>query len=166
MSSCLRDNCHDRAETAASHWVTPSALPGLVTALAQTRDSWLTDWLWTWLKLANTRWPTWAVLVRLWLQAHCQCGASLATWTWTWLCEVSSCSGNLISRCQPTHYSRSIHCSKSVRGIKSVAVQLDTHPQFVGGGKARGGRAPGQWRPQTAPASREGDVISENQMIS
>jgi hypothetical protein len=33
-----------------------------------------------------------------------------------------------------THYpgSRSIHCNKSMRGIKSVAVQLDTRPQLVG----------------------------------
>ncbi len=38
-----------------------------------------------------------------------------------------------------THYSRSIHCNKSMRGIKSVAVQLDTHPQFVGGSEAGGG---------------------------
>ncbi len=67
------------------------------------QDSWvLTDWLWPWLKLAITRWPTWAVLEKLWLQAHCQCGAS----PWTWLCEVSSCRGNLSSSCQPTHYSR------------------------------------------------------------
>jgi hypothetical protein len=106
-------------------------------------DSWLpwpwllTDWLWPWLKLAITRWLTWAVLVRLWLQAHCQYGAS----TWTWLCEVSSCRGNLPVSCrwQQTHYSRSIHCNKSMRGIKSVAVQPDTHPQFVGGGEAGGG---------------------------
>ncbi len=77
-----------------SHWVTPGP------------DSWLssgwprllTDWLWTWLKLAITRWPTWAVLVRHWLQVHYQCGAS----TWTWLGEVSSCRGNLSSRGQPT----------------------------------------------------------------
>jgi len=65
-----------------------------------------------------------------------------------------------------THYSRSIHCNKSMRGIKSVAVQLDTRPQFVGGGEAGGGGAPGPWRPQPAPARRAGDVISENQVIS
>jgi hypothetical protein len=58
-----------------------------------------------------------------------------------------------------THYSHSIHCNKSMRGIKSVAVQLDTRPQFVGGSEAGGGGAPGPWRPQPAPA---GDVISEN----
>ena len=129
-------------------------------------DSWLpwpgplTDWLWPWLKLAIIRWPTWAVLVRLCLQAHCQCGAS----TWTWLCEVSSCRGNLSSRCQLTHHSLSRN--KSMRGIKSVAVQLDTRPQFVGGGEAGGGGAPGPWRPQPAPARSAGDVISENQVIS
>ena len=65
-----------------------------------------------------------------------------------------------------THYSRSIHCNKSMRGIKSVAVQLDTRPQFVGGGEAGGSGAPGPWRPQPAPARRAGDVISEKQVIS
>jgi hypothetical protein len=29
------------------------------------------------------------------------------------------------------HYSCSIHCSKSMRGIKSVAVQLDTRPSLL-----------------------------------
>jgi hypothetical protein len=65
-----------------------------------------------------------------------------------------------------THYSRSIHCNKSMRGINSVAVQLDTRLQFVGGGEAGGGGAPGPWRPQPAPARRAGDVISEKQVIS
>jgi hypothetical protein len=37
------------------------------------------------------------------------------------------------------HYALSIHCSKSMRWIKSVAVQLDTRPQFVRGGEAGGG---------------------------
>jgi hypothetical protein len=50
-----------------------------------------------------------------------------------------------------THYSRSIHCDKSMLGIKFVAVQLDTCPQFVGCCEAGGGRAPGPWRPQSAP---------------
>jgi hypothetical protein len=45
--------------------------------------------------------------------------------------------------------------------IKSFAVQLDTSPKFVGGGEAGGGRAPGPWRPQPAPASSAGGVISE-----
>ena len=60
-----------------------------------------------------------------------------------------------------THYSRSIHCNKSMRGIKSVAVQLDIRPQFVGGGEAGGGGAPGPWRPQPAPSRRAGAMISE-----
>ena len=30
-----------------------------------------------------------------------------------------------------THYSRSIHCNKSMRGIKAVTVQLHTRPQHV-----------------------------------
>jgi hypothetical protein len=41
-----------------------------------------------------------------------------------------------------------------------------TRPQFVGGGEAGGGGAPGPWRPQPAPARRAGDVISEKQVIS
>jgi hypothetical protein len=28
-----------------------------------------------------------------------------------------------------SHYSRSIHCNKSTRGIKAVTVQLNTRPQ-------------------------------------
>jgi hypothetical protein len=133
-------------------------------------DSWrpwpglLTDWL---LTLAITRWPTWAVLVRLRLHAHCHCGAS--TWSWS-----SSCKGNLNlnGRGQPTHwhYSHSMHYSKSMCWIKSVAIQLDTRPQFVGGGEAGGGqgRASGQsqWRPQPALARSAGDVISEKPVIS
>ncbi len=135
------------------------------------QDSWLpwpgplTDWLWPWLKLAIIRWPTWAVLVRLCLQAHCQCGAS----TWTWLCKFSSSRGpttrgNLSSSCQLTHHSLSHN--KSMSGIKSVAVQLDTSPQFVSCCEAGGGGAPGPCRPQPAPARRAGDVISEKQVIS
>ena len=65
-----------------------------------------------------------------------------------------------------THYSRSIHCNKSMRGIQSLAVELDIRPHSVGGGEAGGGGAPGPWRPQPAPARRAGDVISENQVIS
>ncbi len=60
-----------------------------------------------------------------------------------------------------THYSSSIHCNKSMCGIKSVAVQLDIRPQFVGGGEAGGGGAPGPWRPQPAPSRRAGAMISE-----
>jgi hypothetical protein len=51
------------------------------------------------------------------------------------------CTACSNGRCEPTffndyktaavHYSRSIHCSKSMRGIKSVAVQLDTRPQLA-----------------------------------
>ncbi len=33
-------------------------------------------------------------------------------------------------------------------GIKSVAVQLNTSPLYVGEGKAGGGGAAGVWRPQ------------------
>jgi hypothetical protein len=57
------------------------------------------------------------------------------------------------------HYARSIHCNKSMRGIKSVAVQLDTRPQHVGDGEAGGGGAAGSWRPQPAPSRRAGDMI-------
>ncbi len=41
--TCVTGNCHDNAETAASHWVTASlsVLPGFLTALARTPD-WLT----------------------------------------------------------------------------------------------------------------------------
>ena len=58
-----------------------------------------------------------------------------------------------------THYSRSIHCNKSMRGIKTVAVQLNTRPQYVGDGEAGGGGAPGAWRPQPAPFRRAGTMI-------
>jgi hypothetical protein len=157
--ACVTGNCHDNAETAARRPVTEwLQVSGPDSWLPWPGPGLLTDWLW--LKLAIIRWPTWAVLVRLCLQAHCQCGAS----TWTWLCEVSSCRGNLSSSCQLTHHSLSRN--KSMRGIKSVAVQLDTRPQFVGGGEAGGGGAPGPWRPQPAPARRAGDVISEKQVIS
>ena len=53
-----------------------------------------------------------------------------------------------------THYSRSIHCNKSMRGIKAVTVQLNTRPQHVGDGVAGAGGAPGVWRPQPAPSRR------------
>ncbi len=53
-----------------------------------------------------------------------------------------------------SHYSRSIHCNKSTRGIKAVTVQLNTRPQHVGDGVARAGGAPGVWRPQPAPSRR------------
>ena len=36
-----------------------------------------------------------------------------------------------------SHYSRSSCCNKSMRGIKSVAVQLNTRPQYVGDGQVR-----------------------------
>ncbi len=44
------------------------------------------------------------------------------------------------------HYSHSIHLNKSMRWITSIAVQLDTRPQFIGCSEAGGGGAPGQWR--------------------
>ena len=60
-----------------------------------------------------------------------------------------------------THYSRSIHCNKSMRGIKAVTVQLHTRPQHVGDGVAGAGGAPGVWRPQPAPSRRAaGAMIS------
>ncbi len=34
------------------------------------------------------------------------------------------------------HYSRSSHCNESMRGIKAVAVQLNTRLQNVGDGEA------------------------------
>ncbi len=51
--------------------------------------------------------------------------------------------------------------------IKSVAVQLrlDTRPQFVGGCKAGGGRAPGQWRPPRARARSAGDQLKKDDII-
>ncbi len=48
------------------------------------------------------------------------------------------------------HYSRSSHCNKSRRVIKSVAIQLDTHPKHIGDGKAGAGGAPGAWRHPSA----------------
>ena len=60
-----------------------------------------------------------------------------------------------------THYSRSTHCNKSMRGIKAVTVQLHTRPQHVGDGVAGAGGAPGVWRPQPAPSRRAaGAMIS------
>ena len=58
-----------------------------------------------------------------------------------------------------SHYSRSSHCNKSMRGIKSVAVQLNTRPQYVGDGEAGGGGAAGAWRPQLAPSRLPGAMI-------
>ena len=58
-----------------------------------------------------------------------------------------------------SHYSRSSCCNKSMRGIKSVAVQLNTRPQYVGDGEAGGGGAAGAWRPQPAPSRRPGAMI-------
>ncbi len=58
------------------------------------------------------------------------------------------------------HYSRSSHCNKTMRGINAVTVQLNTRPQYVGDGEARGGGAPGAWRPQPAPSRRAGAMIS------
>jgi hypothetical protein len=58
-----------------------------------------------------------------------------------------------------SHYARSSHCNRSMRGIKSVAVQLNTCPQYVGGGEAGAGGAAGPWRPQPAPSRRPGAMI-------
>ena len=58
-----------------------------------------------------------------------------------------------------THYSRSSLCNRSMRGIKTVAVQLNTRPQHVGDGEAGGGGAAGSWRPQPAPSRRAGAMI-------
>ncbi len=75
-----------------------------------------------------------------------------------------TCMGCTARRGEPTffndyqsaasHYSRSIHCNKSTRGIKAVTVQLNTRPQHVGDGVAGAGGAPGVWRPQPAPSHR------------
>jgi hypothetical protein len=75
-----------------------------------------------------------------------------------------ACMGCTVRRGEPTffndyqsaatHYSRSIHCNKSTRGIKAVTVQLNTRPQHVGDGVAGAGGAPGVWRPQPAPSRR------------
>ena len=58
-----------------------------------------------------------------------------------------------------THYSRSSLCNRSMRGIKTVAVRLNTRPQHVGDGEAGGGGAVGSWRPQSAPSLRAGAMI-------
>ena len=73
-----------------------------------------------------------------------------------------ACMGCTARRGEPTffndyqsaasHYSRSIHCNKSTRGIKAVTVQLNTRPQHVGDGVAGAGGAPGVWRPHWQPA--------------
>ena len=57
------------------------------------------------------------------------------------------------------HYSRSSLCNRSMRGIKTVAVQLNTRPQYVGDGEAGGGGAAGSWRPQPAPPRRPGAML-------
>jgi hypothetical protein len=59
-----------------------------------------------------------------------------------------------------THYSRSSLCNRSMRWIKTVAVQLNTRPQHVGYGEAGGGGAAAEsWRPQPAPSRRAGAMI-------
>ena len=80
-----------------------------------------------------------------------------------------ACMGCAARRGEPTffndyhsaasHYARSSLCNKSMRGIKTVTVQLNTRPQHVGDGEAGGGGAPGPWRPQPAPSRREGTMI-------
>ena len=80
-----------------------------------------------------------------------------------------ACMGCAARRGEPTvfndyhsaasHYARSSLCNKSMRGIKTVAVQLNTRPQHVGDGEAGGGGAPGPWRPQPAPTRRAGAMI-------
>ena len=80
------------------------------------------------------------------------------------------CTARSNGRGQPTffndyqaaasHYSRSSLCNKSMRGIKTVAVQLNTRPQYVGDGEAGGGGAAGAWRPQAAPSRRAGTMIT------
>ena len=80
------------------------------------------------------------------------------------------CTARSNGRGQPTffndyqsaasHYSRSSLCNKSMRGIKTVAVQLNTRPQYVGDGEAGGGGAAGAWRPQAAPSRRAGSMKS------
>ncbi len=59
-----------------------------------------------------------------------------------------------------THYLHSIHCNKSMRWIKSVAVHLDTRPHSLAAVR------PEEAELQPAPACRAGDVISEKQVIS
>ena len=56
------------------------------------------------------------------------------------------------------HYARSSLCNRSMRGIKSVAVQLNTDLQYVGDGEAGAGGAAGPWRPQPVPSRRPGDM--------
>ncbi len=58
-----------------------------------------------------------------------------------------------------THYSRSSLCNRSMREIKTVAVQLNTRPQHVGVVEAGVGGAAGSWRPQPAPSRRAGAMI-------
>ncbi len=60
-----------------------------------------------------------------------------------------------------THYACSQSCSKSIRGIKTVSVQLHTRPQYIGDGEAGEGGAAGVWCPQPAPSRRPGgnDII-------
>ncbi len=59
-----------------------------------------------------------------------------------------------------THYSCSSICNKSMHWIKTVAVQLNTRPQYVGDGEAGGGGAAGAWLPQAAPSRRAGTMIT------
>jgi hypothetical protein len=43
--------------------------------------------------------------------------------------------------------------------IKTVSVQLNTRPQYVGNGEAGGGGAAVAWRPQPAPFRRAGALM-------
>ncbi len=62
-----------------------------------------------------------------------------------------------------SHYARRSLCNKSMRRIKTVAVQLNTRPQHVGDGEAGGGEAPDPWQrawlTQPAPSRRAGAMI-------
>lgn len=50
------------------------------------------------------------------------------------------------------HYGRSKSCNQSNRGIKTISVQVNPSPQFVGDGEAGAAGGGGPWRPQPAPA--------------
>ncbi len=50
-------------------------------------------------------------------------------------------------------------CNKSMRVIKTVSVQLNTCPQYIGEDEAGGGGASGAWRTQHAPSRRTGAMI-------
>ena len=53
------------------------------------------------------------------------------------------------------HYARSKRCYQSNRGIKTVSVQVNPSPQFIGDGEAGGAGGGGPWRQQPAPARRQ-----------